>query len=65
MRRDSLEKAIRDIEALEVVEAVKQPVGVGRIAARLELPEPDEPRHAGVGRLEQMLEAAPKPGRDA
>ena len=32
-------------------EAVKQPVGVGGIAARLGLPEPDEPRHAGIGRL--------------
>ena len=32
-----------------MLEAVQQPVGVGRIAARLELPEPDEPRHAGVG----------------
>ena len=40
-------------------------VGVGGIAARLELPEPDEPRHAGVGRLfEQMLEVSPKPGRN-
>ena len=30
-----------------------------------ELPEPHEPCHAGVGRLfEQMLEVAPKPGRD-
>ena len=47
-----------------MLEAVQQPVGVGGIAARLELPEPDEPRHAGVGRLfEQMLEVAPKPGR--
>ena len=28
-----------------------------------ELPEPDEPRHAGVDRLfEQMLDVAPKPG---
>ena len=44
---------------------VQQPVGVGRIAARLELPEPDEPRHASVDRLfEQMLKVAPKPGRD-
>ena len=48
-----------------MLEAVQQPVGVGGIAARLELPEPDEPRHAGVGRLfEQMLEVAPQPGRD-
>ena len=48
-----------------MLEAVQQPVGVGGVAARLELPEPNEPRHAGVGRLfEQMLEVAPKPGRD-
>ena len=65
MRRDSVEEAFRDIEAPEVIEAVQQPVGVRGIASRLELPEPDEPRHAGVGRLfEQMLEVAPKPGRD-
>ena len=45
--------------------AVQQPVGGGGIAARLELPEPDEPRHASVDRLvEQMLEFAPKPGRN-
>ena len=60
-----MEEAFRNIEAPDVLEAVQQPVGVGGIAARLELPEPDEPRHAGVGRLfEQMLEVAPKPGRD-
>ena len=47
-----------------MLEAVQQPVGVGGIVARLELPEPDEPRHADVDRLfEQMLEVAPKPGR--
>ena len=39
----------RYIEALEVLEAVQQPICVGGIAAQLELPEPDEPRHAGVG----------------
>ena len=65
MRRDIVEEAFRNIEAPEVLAAVQQPVGVGRIAARLELPEPDEPRHAGVDRLfEQMLKVAPKPGRD-
>ena len=65
MRRDLVEEAFRNIEAPDVLEAVQQPVGVGGIAARLELPEPDEPRHTGVGRLfEQMLEVAPKPGRD-
>ena len=59
-----MEEAFRNIEAPDVLEAVQQPVGVGGIAARLELPEPDE-RHAGVGRLfEQMLEVSPKPGRD-
>ena len=48
-----------------MLEAVQQPVGGGGIVARLELPEPDEPRHAGVDRLfEQMLEVAPKPGRN-
>ena len=49
-----------------MLEAVQQPVGVGGgIVARLELPEPDEPRHAAAGRLfEQMLEVAPKPGQD-
>ena len=61
---DLAEEAFRNREAPEVLEAVQQPVGVGRIAARLELPEPDEPRHAGVDRLfEQMLEVAPQPGR--
>ena len=60
-----MEEAFRNIEALEVFQAVQQPVGVGGIAARLELPEPDEPRHAGVDRLfEQMLEVLPKPGRN-
>ena len=60
-----MEEAFRNIETPEVLEAVQQPLGVGGIAARLELPEPDEPRHAGVGRLfMQMLEVAPKPGRD-
>ena len=64
MRRDLVEEAFRNREAPEVLEAVQQPVGVGRITARLELPEPDEPRHAGVDRLfEQMLEVAPQPGR--
>ena len=51
MRRDIVEEAFRNIEAPEVLAAVQQPVGVGRIAARLELPEPDEPRHASVDRL--------------
>ena len=65
VRRDIVEKAFRNIETPEVFEAVQQPVGGGGIAARLELPEPDEPRHAGVDRLvEQMLKVAPKPGRD-
>ena len=48
MRGDIVEEAFRNIEAPEVLAAVQQPVGVGRIAARLELPEPDEPRHASV-----------------
>ena len=43
MRRDRVEEAFRNIEAPEVLEAVQQPVGVCGIAARLELPEPDEP----------------------
>ena len=65
MRRNRVEEAFRNIEAPDVLEAVQQPVGVGGIAVRLELPEPDEPRHAGVGRLfEQMLKVSPKPGRD-
>ena len=51
VRRDLVEEAFRNVEAPDVLEAVQQPVGVGGIAARLELPEPDEPRHAGVGRL--------------
>lgn len=60
-----MEEAFRNIEAPNVLEAVQQPVGVGGIAARLELPEPDEPRHVGVGRLfEQMLEVSPEPGRN-
>ncbi len=58
MRRDIVEEAFRNIEAREVLAAVQQPVGVGGIAARLELPEPDEPRQAGVDRfVEQMLKA--------
>ena len=36
----------RDLEHLLEETAVQQPVGVGGIAARLELPEPDEPRPA-------------------
>ena len=65
MRGDIVEEAFRNSEAPEVFEAVQQPVGVGGIVARLELPEPDEPRHAGVDRLfEQILEVAPKPGRN-
>ena len=65
MRGDIVEEAFRNSEAPEVLEAVQQPVGVGGIVARLELPEPDEPRHAGVDRLfEQILEVAPKPGRN-
>lgn len=47
VRGDVVEEALREIEALQVIEAVQQPVGVSGIAARLELPEPDEPRHAG------------------
>ena len=65
MRGDIVEEAFRNSEAPEVLEAVQQPVRVGGIVARLELPEPDEPRHAGVDRLfEQILEVAPKPGRN-
>ena len=64
MWRDVAEEAFRNREAPEMLEAVQQPVGVGRIAARLELSQPHEPRHAGVDRLfEQMLEVAPQPGR--
>ena len=64
MRRDVVEEAFRNREAPQVLEAVQQPVGGSRVAARLELPQPDEPRHAGVDRLlEQMLEVAPQPGR--
>ena len=60
-----MDEAFRNVEAPDVLEAVQQPVGVGGIVAWLELPEPDEPGHAGVGRLfEQMLEVAPKPERD-
>lgn len=32
-------------------QAVQQPVDAGGIATRLELPQPHEPRHVGVGRL--------------
>ena len=47
-----------------MLEAVQQPVDVSGIAARLELPEPDEPRHAGVDHLcEQIFKVAPTPGR--
>ena len=64
MRGDIVEEALREIEVPQVLEAVQQPVGGGGVAARLELPEPDEPRHPGVDRfVEQMLEFAPKPGR--
>ncbi len=34
---------------------VRQPVGVSGIAARLELPEPDERRHAGVDRFVEQV----------
>ena len=39
-------------------EAVQQPVGVSGIAARLELPEPDERRHAGVDRFVSRCSSA-------
>ncbi len=39
-------------------EAVQQPVGVSGIAARLELPEPDERRHAGVDRFVNRCSSA-------
>ena len=42
MRRDVVEEAFRNREAPEVLKAVQQPVGVGRVAARLELPEPHD-----------------------
>ena len=51
MRGDVVEEVLREIEPPQVREAVQQPVGVGGIAAWLELPEPDEPRHAGVDRF--------------
>ena len=64
MCRDIAEEAFRNIEAPDVLEAVQQPVDVSGIAARLELPEPDEPRHAGVDHLcEQIFKVAPTPGR--
>ena len=63
MRGNIVEEALRKVESLQVFEAVQQPVGGGGIAARLELPQPDEPRHAGVDRfVEQMLEFALKAG---
>lgn len=53
------------IEALQVLEAIQQRVAVGGIAARLELPEPDEPCRARFDRFsEQMLQFALKPGRN-
>ena len=61
MRGDIVEEALRKIEAPQMLEAVQQPVGGGGISARLELPEPDEPRHASVDRfVEQMLKVVPK-----
>lgn len=40
-------------------DAIQQSFGVGGIAARLELPQPDEPRHAAGDRLvEQMFKVA-------
>ncbi len=43
--------------------AVQQPVGVSGIAARLELPEPDERRHAGGDRfVAQVLQFTPESG---
>ena len=51
IRCGGMEEAFRRIEAPDVLEAVQQPVGVGGIAARLEQPVADEPRHASVGRL--------------
>ena len=55
------------MEAPDVLEAVRQPVGGRGIAARLQLPEPNQKtRHAVIGRLfdfERILEVAPKSGR--
>ena len=60
-----MEEALREIEALQVLQAVQQPVGVGGIGSRLELPEPHEPRHVGVDRLaEQILKSPAKSGRN-
>ena len=66
MWRDLVGEAFRNIEAPKMPAAVHQPLGVGDIAARLELPDPHEPRHAGVRRLfERMLEVAPNPPKPA
>ena len=40
---DLVEEAFRNIEAPDVLEAVQQPVGVGGIVARLELPDAPRP----------------------
>ena len=61
-----VEEALREIEALQVLQAVQQPVGVGGIGSRLELPEPHEPRHVAVDRLaEQVLKSTAKSGWNA
>ena len=67
VRGNVVEEALREIEALQVLQAVQQPVGVGGIGSRLELPEPHEPRHVGVvDRLaEQILKSPAKSGRNA
>ena len=53
------------VETHDRVEAVQQPVGVGGISARLELPEPDEPRRAAIFRASRPTELRQEDDRRA
>ena len=63
MRGNTVEETTGEIEAPQVLQAVEQPVGIGGVAARFELPDPHEPRHAVIDRfVEQILKITAKSG---
>ena len=62
-RGNTAEETIGEMEAPQVLQAVQQPVGIGAVAARFELPDPHEPRHAVIDRfVEQILKSQRSPG---
>jgi hypothetical protein len=51
MRRDVIEKAIPQVDALQEFQPVQQPIRLGRVVARLKLSKPYEPGEAIVNHL--------------